>query len=230
MHTIEKGFCVIFGGGGHARVLLDSLQQTALSCTMVIVDPDRSLWSRDLMGIPVVGDESLLQELVGRGAEHFIVGIGATGNNEPRRRLFHLGLSYHLHPLAVIDPRAICSRWATLGDGAQLFPGSVVNAGARIGKNAIVNTGALVEHDCVVGDHVHVATGAVLAGSVHVGDLAHIGCGATVRQGIIVGERALVGAGAVVVANVPSGVVVAGVPARVLRRKNTGADHARVTD
>jgi sugar O-acyltransferase (sialic acid O-acetyltransferase NeuD family) len=201
-------------------VVLDSLQTGALSCTMVILDPDRSLWSRDVMGIPVVGDDSLLPDLVDRGASHFIVGLGTTGNNEPRRRLFLLGMSHGLKPLAVVHPRSICSPWATLGPGVQVLAGAIVNAGARIGTNAIVNTGAVIEHDCVIGDHVHVATGAVLAGSVQIGSAAHIGCGATVREGIRIGERAVVGAGAVVVKDVGTAQVVAGVPARPLRSKS----------
>ena len=41
--------------------------------------------------------------------------------------------------------------------------------------------------------------------------------GATVLHGVTVGEDSVVAAGAVVAHDVPAGVVVAGVPARVLR-------------
>ncbi len=47
---------------------------------------------------------------------------------------------------------------------------------------------------------------------------AAIGSGATLLCGITIGERATVGAGSVVTKNVPDGAVVAGNPARVLRR------------
>ena len=47
---------------------------------------------------------------------------------------------------------------------------------------------------------------------------ASIGSGAVIMCGVTVGERALVGAGAVVTRDVPPDTVVAGVPARVLRR------------
>ena len=40
----------------------------------------------------------------------------------------------------------------------------------------------------------------------------------TIRQFIMIGEEALVGAGAVVVEDVPPGVVVIGVPARLLKQ------------
>ena len=47
---------------------------------------------------------------------------------------------------------------------------------------------------------------------------ASIGSGATVLSGITIGEKAIVGAGSVVTRNVPSGTIVAGNPAKALRK------------
>ena len=47
---------------------------------------------------------------------------------------------------------------------------------------------------------------------------ATIGSGATILCGVEIGENAIVGAGSVVTRSVPAGTVVAGNPARVLRR------------
>jgi acetyltransferase-like isoleucine patch superfamily enzyme len=47
---------------------------------------------------------------------------------------------------------------------------------------------------------------------------ASIGSGATILCGVAIGERAIVGAGSVVTKDVPADTVVAGNPARVLRR------------
>ena len=47
---------------------------------------------------------------------------------------------------------------------------------------------------------------------------ASIGSGATLLCGITIGERAIVGAGSVVTRDVPAGAVVAGNPARILRK------------
>jgi acetyltransferase-like isoleucine patch superfamily enzyme len=52
---------------------------------------------------------------------------------------------------------------------------------------------------------------------------AAIGSGATLLCGITIGEGATIGAGSVVTKNVAAGAVVAGNPARVLRRAQNGA-------
>lgn len=211
----RKPSCAVFGGGGHARVLIDALLASGAGRPAAVLDPDRSLHGGNLLGVPVIGgDDARLPS----GITHFVVGLGSTANGAPRRRLYALALSRGLKPLTVVHPGAVVSRFARLGPGCAVFAGAVVNAGAVLGANAIVNTGAIIEHDCVIGDHAHVATGARLAGAVAVGDGAHVGVGASVRQGIRIGARAVIGAGAAVVTDVPAGATAVGVPAKPVKK------------
>jgi UDP-perosamine 4-acetyltransferase len=217
--------CVILGGGGHALVIIDLLRESGEASVHGVLDRDPERWGRDILGAPVLGGDELLPRLYQDGVRQFIVGIGSVRDTGPRRRLFDLAVSHGLKPLRAVHPRAAVSRSADVGEGTVVLAGAVDDAGARIGVNVIVNTGAIVEHDCVLGDHVHVATGARLAGTVLVGQGAHIGIGATIVQGRRIGEGAVVGAGAVVLEDVVPGAVVAGVPARLLRKRN-GRDHS----
>ncbi len=217
MSTKKKIKCMMLGGGGHTKVLIDCLDQVDL----LILDANKDLAGKKLHGIPIVGDESLIPAYMQQGYTCFIVGVGTPqGRTQLRQRIFEKACDHGLKPYIVVHRSAIVSSHAVLGRGAQCLPGSVVNAGAQVGCNVIVNTGAIVEHDCNIGNHAHIATGARLAGGVYVEEGSHIGAGATVREGITVGAGAIVGAGAVVVKNVAPSTVVAGVPAQFLRMTN----------
>lgn len=54
-------------------------------------------------------------------------------------------------------------------------------------------------------------------GPIHIGNNVFIGTGTILLPGITVGDNVVIGAGSVIAKNIPSNVVVAGAPARVLR-------------
>ncbi len=60
--------------------------------------------------------------------------------------------------------------------------------------------------------------GLEFASPITIGDFVWIGGGAIICPGVTIGDRVTVAAGAVVVKDVESDVVVAGVPARVVKR------------
>jgi sugar O-acyltransferase (sialic acid O-acetyltransferase NeuD family) len=211
---------VLLGGGGHAKVLLDCLEQLHPGWAVAVLDPDTALHGTRLLGARVLGGDDLAGPLAeANSGLRFAVGVGAARSTALRTRLFENALEAGLRPLSLVHPTACVSRWAVIEEGAQILAGAIVNAGARVGANTIINTGAIIEHDCIVGRNAHVATGACLAGAVRVGDGAMIGIGAVVRQGQSIGATAMVGAGAVVVGDIAPGTLVAGIPARPLAEK-----------
>lgn len=204
---------VILGGGGHARMLADTLRQGNIAVQGYSAPSNEG---ELLPGIPYLGDDSI----VIRGSRDDTVlvnGIGSVGDNAPRRRLFDTCRAQGFRFLEVAHPSAILSSEATLGHGCQLLPGSVVNTGARIGENVIVNSAAVIEHDCRIAGHVHIASRAVLCGGCRVEENAHIGAGAVVIQGIHIGHGSIIAAGAVVTSDVKPMTLVAGVPAKTKR-------------
>lgn len=208
-----KAQCVILGGGGHARVVIDCLRFSCTAAPACILDANPELWGRSVDGVEVRGGDENLSSLRAGGILRFTVGLGMGR----RERLFAAGLSAGLTAETIVHPSAIIAASARLGEGNQVFAAAVINPGAILGTNVLVNTGAIIEHDCVLAAHVNVASGACLAGGVIVEEGAFIGAGSTVRQGLRIGAWAVVGAGAVVVKDVAAGTTVVGVPAHEMR-------------
>jgi sugar O-acyltransferase (sialic acid O-acetyltransferase NeuD family) len=208
---------VIIGAGGHARVLAEILQITNEFTLAGFTDPDPKLKDSIIQGAPIFGPDEILPELLNRGIQKFIIGVGSTGNNGHRSHLFRKILEIGLQPVTIIHPTAVISPRAVIGGGTAILPRAIVNNQAQIGENVIINSGAIIEHDCVVGDHCHVASGACLSGGVRVGSGSFIGAGASVIQNIRIGRGCVIGAGAAVVRDIPDQRVAMGVPARIQR-------------
>jgi sugar O-acyltransferase (sialic acid O-acetyltransferase NeuD family) len=208
--------CVILGGGGHAKVVIEALRAAGILDPVAIVDADPARKGMTIYDVPVVGDDSELLSLKASGVTCAVAGVGGVKDNQLRRRVMQGAEKAGLVLAGVIHPSAIVSPSAKIAPSVQILAGAVVGPDTLIAEGALINTRSVVEHDCRIGEYVHVATGAVVAGTVFVNALAHIGAGATIRQDMQIGERAVVGAGAVVVRDVEAGQTVVGVPARPL--------------
>lgn len=208
---------IIFGAGGHAKVMLEVILENDLIDVIGLLDPSRTKWGQRLLGVEVLGGDDLVAELKSSGVSGFYIGLGSAGNLAPRKMLFQNAVRFGLKPLSALHQNATISKHAQIRPGVCVMAGAVVNPGARIGANVCVNTAAVIEHDCLLGTHCFIGPGVRLGGAVVVGSSAFVGIGATVRHAIRIGTGALVGAGAVVVKNVLPKQTVVGVPARALK-------------
>jgi acetyltransferase-like isoleucine patch superfamily enzyme len=110
----------------------------------------------------------------------------------------------------------------TLGEHAFIGFGTELDIAVKlsVGRHALIAPG------CFITDHVHgrragprIDDQGTDARAVVIGDDAWLGARAVVLAGVRIGEGAIVGAGAVVTRDVPPGAIVAGVPARIIGRR-----------
>ena len=131
---------------------------------------------------------------------------------------------------ARIEPGALIRDKVTIGKNAVIMMGAILNIGAVVGDGTMIDMGAVLGGRATVGKNCHIGAGAVLAGVIEpasatpviVEDGVLIGANAVVIEGVHIGRNAVVTAGAVVIEDVPDDMVVAGCPARVIKRKDEG--------
>lgn len=203
---------VIFGCGGHGRVVADILKVAGAPLAGFLDDrPPASIVNE----IPVLGDRGCLERPEFLNNYAVLIAIGEA---RLRRQLALLVLNRGGRLAKAIHPSSVIASDVSIGQGTVIMAGVVINTGSRIGRFAIVNTSATVDHDNIIEDGVHVSPGCHLAGSVTCRADAFIGTGASIIPRVQIGARAVIGAGAAVISDIPPDVVAAGCPAIVKRR------------
>ncbi|WP_407635692.1 2,3,4,5-tetrahydropyridine-2,6-dicarboxylate N-acetyltransferase [Pseudothermotoga thermarum] len=127
---------------------------------------------------------------------------------------------------ARIEPGAIIRDLVEIGDGAVIMMGAIINVGAKIGEKTMIDMNAVIGGRAIIGKNCHIGAGAVIAGVIEppsakpvvIEDDVIIGANAVVLEGVTVGRGAVVAAGAVVINDVEPYTVVAGVPARFIKK------------
>ena len=144
------------------------------------------------------------------------------------RRNSAIPLYNYLNEHARIEPGAIIRDMVSIGNNAVIMMGAIINIGAEIGEGTMIDMNAVVGARGIIGKNAHVGAGAVVAGvleppsatPVIIEDNVLIGANAVILEGVRVGEGAVVAAGSVVTQDVPSGAVVAGSPAKIIKMKD----------
>jgi 2,3,4,5-tetrahydropyridine-2,6-dicarboxylate N-acetyltransferase len=186
------------------------------------------------------------------GTGDFWVLVGDYGAIEPwlkkhRRRISgrHVEISCRSSALALIDlrrvrarvePGAVIRRGARIGKDAVIMMGAIINIGAEVGARTMIDMNAVIGARAIVGRNCHIGAGAVIAGvleppsarPVFIGDHVFVGANAVVLEGVKVGRGSVVAAGAVVTKDVGPGVVVAGIPAAVIKNVKDIAAKSKV--
>ena len=116
---------------------------------------------------------------------------------------------YDIHSTVILERKLHLDR---------LYPG-----GVHVDEYCLIASGVtILSHD-----HCKRVNGYPLLADTYIGKRCFIGVNATVLPGVRIGDEVIVGAGAVVTKNVPSNVIVAGNPARIIReniRMNDSAE------
>lgn len=193
---------VIFGAGGHAKVVADIAMKNGFEIAGFLDDNDAI---STVIGYPKLGKIDDCVKYKDTCA--FAIGIG---NNAVRKKIFekYPDLEYP----TLVHPTASVGIETKIGKGTVVMPMVVANACAEVGDFCVLNSGSVVEHDCRVGDYCLVAPNVTMCGASKIGDLVWLGAGSTVNQTVKICDGATVGSGGVVTKDITEAGTYIGVP------------------
>src|SRR3972149_841926 len=99
------------GAGGHAKILVELLEQTRIYELVGFTDVDRTRWGAKLVGYPVLGGDEVLAELYAKGFRAAFIGIGAVSGvgTRLRAKLFRQAVDLGFQMPTLIHPMATVS-------------------------------------------------------------------------------------------------------------------------
>lgn len=161
MQQSSTGKCLIYGTGGHARVLADLLRVCDVEVLAYFDDQPKQT---DINGIPVMGYDATFQP------EALL--LSGIGNNAVRKNL--VDKVKHKF-VSVVHPRATVAEDVSIGDGTVILAGAVVQANVKIGAQVVINMLAAIDHDVVIGNYASIYPGVYIGGGAVIGEGAIIG-------------------------------------------------------
>ncbi len=194
---------VIFGAGGHAKVVADIALKNGFEIEGFL---DDNASASSVIGYPILGKIDDCVKF--KDTCVFAMGIG---NNAVRKKIFdkYPDLNYPV----LVHPTASIGIEAKIGKGTVVMPMVVVNACAEVGEFSILNSACVIEHDCRVGDYCLIAPNVTMCGASKAGDFVWMGAGSVVNQTVKICSNVTVGSGAVVTKEITEGGTYVGVPA-----------------
>lgn len=207
---------VIFGSGGHAKVVIDIIEKSNVYNILGLIDNFKTIGTM-VYGYEVLGDETYIykvQELV-------VGGIVAVGDNWNRSMFVNriLMADPKFNFITAIHPNASIAKGVRIGKGTVIMAGSIINSDTTVGEHCIINTKASIDHDSQIGDFVSIAPNATTGGNVVVGNHCTLSLGANIIHSKRIGEHTVIGAGATVLHDIGCYSVAFGTPAKVIKSR-----------
>lgn len=169
-------------------------------------------------GVPVVCsiDEFVEGYLTGK-VDALFLGIGDNYERfQIHNRIKHFNIPY----LNCIHSNVTLPKYLTLGTGIYIGEYVVFQNNILIGDNAHIEAASLIGHDCIIQDFVNIGPAVLLCGAVKVDSLGVVGARATILEKRYVGQKTLVAAGAVVSKDIECELVVGGIPAKFIKKRD----------
>ena len=210
---------IILGVGGNCIDILDTINEINLVSSTYncigFLDDSMNNQGKEFYGVKVIGT---LKDAHKFSQCYFVNGIGSYRNfwlKESIIKKTEIPLDKFEN---IIHPKASVSKLSNLGRGIVVLANTTICSNAVIGNHVIILSNSVINHDDVIGDFTCITSGVCISGSVVIGGSCYIGSNSSIINEVKIGNDVLIGMGSNVLKDVEDNVVVAGNPAKVIRK------------
>ena len=167
---------IILGAGGQALNVINLLlnEKSEYEAYGILVN---SKIRGDILGVPILGDDSMLVQLKEEGITSAFpaVGFGVKVNNQLRKKVFEKLLNEGFSIPNLISSSALVRSGVKMGQGNLVQSGSIIDTDVELKNNISVGMNVCIGHSCVIEDHVTFAGGVTLNGGITIGEGSFLG-------------------------------------------------------
>ena len=212
---------LIFGTGGHAKVIVDIIEKQGEYRIAGFIDEydDKKTVT---LGYKVLGNEFSLKDIVSN--YEIYGGVIGIGDNSIRLDIRDKIIKYipNFKFINCIHPQSILGKEAILGQGNVIMAGVIINPSSIISNHCILNTNSSIDHDCLMSDFSSIAPNVTLGGNVKIGDYSAIGISTNIFQNVNIGNNCIIGGGSLVRKDTKDNSVYYGSPCKFIREHKFG--------
>ncbi len=204
-HRIQR--ILILGGGDGAVQTLDAIAHDPKQRAVAIVDDNKTLWGKTMMGVPIVGGMAKIADLWANHTFDAAI-IAISSNLAVRERLFTQWRDFGIPFTNVIAPNVILHSNVSLGSGNLIMANARLGACTSIGDNNFLSAYVNIEHHNKLGSHCTFGPMVSTSGRVSIGDRVIFGAGIFIEPHLTIGSDSTIASGSIIRGNVPAGVIV----------------------
>lgn len=204
---------ILLGAGGYAEQLKWVVDRMNNKEIIGFVD-ETIEEDKYMLGLPV---KKTLEEFNIEDRSEEVKILCAVGNIALRKKWFDKYKNRYVFT-SVIDPTALVSSSALIGNNVIILGQTVLSSSCRISDSTNINWFCLITHHTSVGEFTNISSGVRLTGHASIGSYCDIGTNATIIPYKKVGNSSIIGAGAVVIADIPDNSLALGIPAKVVKK------------
>jgi sugar O-acyltransferase (sialic acid O-acetyltransferase NeuD family) len=193
---------LILGAGGGCNLVLDILTRHLHQRAAIILDSNKSLHNKTMMGVKVLGTIDLIDELWAENKFDAVISTIVKDNHE-RREIYEAVLAKGIAFTNIIDVTANIRSNVKIGKGNLIVSGCYLAPSVTLGDNNFLAAYTAIEHHSTVGSHCTFGPRFTASGKVSIGDNCKFGTGVFVEPFVKIGQNTTIASGAIITGHIP---------------------------